>query len=95
MVRFLQRLVAAEPTAAEIAAEAKKAQAARELAMQEERAAREWERRQEEELAERIAASHAALVAELARNGYTDVGFGSGPGGTRDERVDRIFREWS
>jgi hypothetical protein len=47
------------------------------------------------ELRERIAASHAALVAELARNGYTDVGFGSGPGGTRDERVDRIFHGWS
>jgi hypothetical protein len=47
------------------------------------------------ELRERIAASHAALMAELARNGYTDVGFGSGPGGTRDERVDRIFRGWS
>jgi uncharacterized protein YaiL (DUF2058 family) len=80
MMRFLRRFVKAEPSPAEIAAEARAASEARERAMQDERerASKEWEERQRQAHRDWIAAAQAdmALRAERARReGCDNVGF--------------------
>src|SRR5438876_1096622 len=58
--------------------EAIKAKAKAEHEAMNKEAARRWEEAQEQEWRDRVEASNAALAAQLARQGYTDVGFTSG-----------------